>query len=328
MPKSKKVSATPDANVVEAETAKSNVETLKKVASPVAADKPAPVAAKKPAPVAAEKTPPATVSSNLVPTVVDQIESAKEPVSYHPATFGLTNAEIDAIIVDAGSPIDTSKPYNPIFAERVPLMELFGSAVSNAVVQNALKTGSSTSKKNEINILECGVYRGRGSRAMLEIADRMNVPVHLTMLDTFEGLPDLSETDLKLAPKNVKYVRRKVFADTTVREVEAYIGPDFSSTTEFHKGLFSETLPNLDTKRRYAFVFIDCDLYEGHIETLSYVYDKMIPGGIIMFDDYYSKEYPMAMAAVDDFLADKPEIIFRMRFGTFRASRQKAYIVK
>jgi hypothetical protein len=54
----------------------------------------------------------------------------------------------------------------------------------------------------------------------------------------------------------------------------------------------------------------------------------MIPGGIIMLDDYYSKEYPMAKAAVDDFMSDKPELIFQMRFGAFRASRPKAYIVK
>ncbi|MEM9572648.1 MAG: TylF/MycF/NovP-related O-methyltransferase [Pseudomonadota bacterium] len=225
--------------------------------------------------------------------------------------------------VNAGSEIPVEFPLNPLFSERAPVLQLFRQSLYKEKL--SILEGSSS---GPVQVAECGVYRGRCTRAMFEIADEIGVDIELTGLDTFGGLPKLSERDLELAPPNAKYLRQKVFADTTESEVYAYVGKKFAKKLNLVKGEFQHTLPSLEKDKKYAFVFIDCDLYEGHKNALSYFYKKMTKDGIIFLDDYFSKEYPMAKVAVDEYLADKQEEVFEVRYGPYPWSVRKAFLVR
>jgi hypothetical protein len=41
------------------------------------------------------------------------------------------------------------------------------------------------------------------------------------------------------------------------------------------------------------------------MEALNYGWDKLMPGGIIFLDEYYSLKFPGARIAVNEFFADK-----------------------
>ena len=73
---------------------------------------------------------------------------------------------------------------------------------------------------------------------------------------------------------------------------------------ELRKGYFEHTLPGV-VDRTYCFLHIDCDTYAGHKEVLEALYDRVVPGGIVAFDDYQDPSWPGATKAVDEFFADK-----------------------
>jgi len=226
--------------------------------------------------------------------------------------------------VTASSQIPANLPYDGLFAERVPLLQAFRFALANAMAFHS----EALARDGAWRAAEAGVYRGRSLRALIETAELMGARVDFIGLDSFEGFPSLGEQDLRLATPNAKYVREQLFSDTTEREVVAYIS-DAAINCSFRliKGFFSQALKTLP-EATYFFVNIDCDLYDGHLQTLEYFYPRTLPGGIIFFDDYFSKEYPMAKAAVDEFMSDKPELVFSLRYGEASHALRKGFIVK
>ena len=49
---------------------------------------------------------------------------------------------------------------------------------------------------------------------------------------------------------------------------------------------------------------LDCDLYESYKISLTNLYDKVVAGGIIMFDEYDDQRWPGARRAIDEFFMD------------------------
>ena len=52
---------------------------------------------------------------------------------------------------------------------------------------------------------------------------------------------------------------------------------------------------------------MDVDNYISYKESLEFFYDKMVNGGIIVFDDYNCECCPGANLAIDEFFSSKEE---------------------
>ena len=52
---------------------------------------------------------------------------------------------------------------------------------------------------------------------------------------------------------------------------------------------------------KFAFVSIDCDIYEPILEGLNFFWPRTVPGGMIFIHDYSSGYWPGATRAVDEF---------------------------
>lgn len=50
---------------------------------------------------------------------------------------------------------------------------------------------------------------------------------------------------------------------------------------------------------------IDCDLYQSYLDTFAFVWPRLVDGGFIHLDEYYSLKFPGARLATDEFLQDK-----------------------
>lgn len=220
----------------------------------------------------------------------------------------------------ANLPFSIDSPYDAFLAERIPLANAFTMALAECVRRRTTATRT-------FHAAECGVYTGQSLIACHHLARRIGVDMRFVGLDTFAGLPELSETDLELAPEDAPYRSRTLFDDTSLETVETTLREAGCQHVTLVKGLFEETLPTLP-ERKYAFVNIDCDLYDGHMQCLEYFYDRTLNGGIIYFDDYHSFHYPMARSAIDDFMRDKPEQLFHVRYGAEGRNHTKTYFVK
>lgn len=235
---------------------------------------------------------------------------------------------------NARKPFSHRPPYAPVFAERVPLLQAFSLALGNY----RAGTGRSPGRLGALRTLlrppapfravECGVFSGSSLRACASIARDQGVDFRFWGLDTFEGLPKLSDMDKRFAPPKASYRKRRLFTDTSVDAVRLLLDEaGFGEEIQLVPGLFEKTLPRL-AEATYHFVNIDCDLYEPHLECLGYFYPRMVPGGIVFFDDYHSIDYPMARQAIDKFMTDKPERLQHLRFDVDGPNITKSFFVK
>ena len=144
----------------------------------------------------------------------------------------------------------------------------------------------------EGGLAEIGVFQG-GSATILGMV-KGDKELHL--FDTWEGLPDpdsekdilkageMSETSLDLVKKNMK---------------------DFSNV-HFHQGMFPDTAGPVEDKK-FCFVNMDTDLYEGTKACLEFFYPRMARGGILLSHDYNDSRTPGVKTAFDEFGATVPE---------------------
>lgn len=217
--------------------------------------------------------------------------------------------------------------------EVLPLLYAFAHALCGSEGRpytgpETARGGPRSSIRQPAYMAECGVYQGSSLVSCAKLAKALRRDVAFVGLDTFSGLPPLSEIDLSHSPTRAALGTKPLFSDTSAEAVMTLARQhDVSDTIELIPGLFTHTLPKLP-ERRYFFVNIDCDLYEPHLECLEYFYDRVEPGGMVFFDDYHSVEFPMARAAVDHFMRGRPERLIHLRFGDDGPNLTKSFFIK
>lgn len=156
---------------------------------------------------------------------------------------------------------------------------LYGSAVSTASLGG--------------DVAEVGVYRG-GTGLLLARAVGPDCTVHL--FDTFSGMP-MPDADRDLHGMGD-------FADTSVDEVRRLL--ESQDNVRVHPGLFPETgAPVAD--RSFCLVHVDVDIYQSVLDCCDFFYERLLPAGVFVFDDYGWTSTPGARAAVDEFFATRRE---------------------
>lgn len=157
----------------------------------------------------------------------------------------------------------------------------------------------------EGDIVECGVSIGHGALLFLLLSEYLGVERTYFGFDSFTGFPDPVEKD-EITP----ITGRGFWAsppETVLRVLRDGRIPEekIRNLVRLTKGMFDETLPKYQGK--IALLHLDCDLYESYKISLENLYGKVVPGGIIMFDEYDDKRWPGAKKAIDEFFTDKRE---------------------
>jgi predicted O-methyltransferase YrrM len=124
----------------------------------------------------------------------------------------------------------------------------------------------------EGNYLEFGVYSGGTIRHIAR--GKPMATIH--GFDSFEGLP---------AAWSGFNLGRRAFS----------LGgrlPRVPGNVVLHKGWFSDTIPKWcsEVGGAIAFLHIDCDLYSSTVDVLNGLADRLQPGTVLVFDEYFN--YP------------------------------------
>jgi len=146
-------------------------------------------------------------------------------------------------------------------------------------------------------VWELGVYRG-GSALFLKRLMEKSAPPHpaLRLFDSFEGLS---------APVDgVDTHKAGEFNDTSLDEVRALVGTD--DFIDYRAGWVPDTFSGLGDKA-IRFAHIDLDLYQPILDAANFVYERLVPGGVIVFDDYGFNSCPGARRAIDECFANRLE---------------------
>lgn len=133
--------------------------------------------------------------------------------------------------------------------------------------------------------LELGVYRGGALQLMRHAGELYGV-------DSFEGMPEPSERDVKDGWN--PYPKGRLAA----------AAPRVSGATLI-KGWIPQALDKLPD-RPWAFVHVDLDQYDSTLSALQWLFIRMAPRGILCCDDWFADRDWLAGGAINQQALQRP----------------------
>jgi len=150
--------------------------------------------------------------------------------------------------------------------------------------------------KIDAPFVECGVWKGGSMMAVAymlkELADTQR---ELYLFDTFEGMT--APTDKDIAHFNVDAKALLDSEDEKKREIyrcyasleevknNLYSTNYSSDKIHFVRGKVEETIPDC-APEKIALLRLDTDWYESTRHELEHLFPRLVPGGVIIIDDY------------------------------------------
>jgi len=186
------------------------------------------------------------------------------------------------------------------------------------------------------DIVELGVYRGASLMSwanFLEIRNMGDRQKQVFGFDNFMGFTSLSEKDGKQDSKVGKVTggyNAGVFEEILKDIIDIYDRDRFipyKPRVILIKGDIEETVPRFvddNPGLRISLLSFDCDVYEPTKVALETFWPRVVPGGIVLFDEYGIRPWEGESNAVDEYFADKNVAIHRFNW----APRPGGYIIK
>ena len=159
--------------------------------------------------------------------------------------------------------------------------------------------------------VECGVWKGGLCAVMGAIAHEYGGRRQTWYLDSFEGMP---EEPSPYDGEGTEDIAGDVLK-ASVSDVEEIVFERLGLSREKNiivKGWFEDTLPSVKHEiGPISILRLDADWYDATKLILEELYDQVVPGGYLIFDDY--GRWVGSRKAADDFLASrgiKPKLCF------------------
>jgi len=174
------------------------------------------------------------------------------------------------------------------------------------------------------DVAECGVWNG-GCVGLMALSHLKNAGPRrrFHLFDSFEGLPQPTSHDKEVV-EDFNAENHSVSSDDGLVAIGACAGISQPAVERFlveqlelpreqfifHVGWFEETVPRAVTSiDKIALLRVDGDWYSSTKVCFDHLYDKVVPNGFIIIDDYGT--FSGCRKAVDDFLNSRgirPEI--------------------
>ncbi|MBO6467088.1 MAG: class I SAM-dependent methyltransferase, partial [Pelagibacteraceae bacterium] len=153
------------------------------------------------------------------------------------------------------------------------------------------------------DFLECGVLKGFSSYLLRSLEDQLfkDTINNYFLIDSFEGLSDFLDEDKSLNPDIIQ--NKKGDLKANIEDVKVLFNQ--FKNVNIIKGWIPKVFESLDEKNKYKFVHIDVDLYQPTFDSLNYIYDKIVEGGILITDDYRSPSFPGNQKAWEKYFNSK-----------------------
>lgn len=161
------------------------------------------------------------------------------------------------------------------------------------------------------DVAECGCWRGLSSYQIATRLKNSEFNGKFYIFDSFEGLSKFDEEDIPLGGLKDEEARKKEFAcgENIVQENLKEF-----NFIEYKKGWIPTRFHEVNSNK-FSFVHIDVDMYQPIFDAFKFFYERMLPGGIIVFDDYGFTFFPGAKKAVDEFMRDKDDFFIALSSG-------------
>jgi len=154
------------------------------------------------------------------------------------------------------------------------------------------------------DFVECGVWRGFCSAVLMDYLDFGRIEKSFYLYDTFEGIPSEYDSEKHDSP----LFREAGLHESVVRRFARF------ANAKIVRGVvpesFSSALPD-----RVAFLHLDMNSSKSEISALEVLFDRISPGGVIVFDDYGWVGYRAQQKAEDIFVQARGHRILELPTG-------------
>ena len=127
-------------------------------------------------------------------------------------------------------------------------------------------------------MLEVGVWRGGTGALMAAKAQTCGVTENVYLCDTFCGVVKAGDEDQTYGGGE--------HADTSREVVEELTRDMQLMNVEILQGIFPDDTSEAVAELRFRMCHIDVDVYQSAKEVNAWVWDRLVPGGIVVYDDY------------------------------------------
>jgi len=164
------------------------------------------------------------------------------------------------------------------------------------------------------DFIECGVFKGDMSWVILRLLGERLTDRVFRLFDSFEGFaPDLARPEdypdnpgfIELA--NGVYGRAGLFEAVSARFADL-------PNVRVVKGFLPESLDG-NTPGQIAFLHIDLNSPQAEVGCLERLFDRVSPGGTIVFDDYGWRAFRAQKEAEDSFLSTRGYSVLELPTG-------------
>jgi O-methyltransferase len=164
------------------------------------------------------------------------------------------------------------------------------------------------------DFVECGVYKGDMSWVITELVDLASAKRSFYLYDTFEGFAPQysSEDDFPLAPQFFHIADRGY----NVPHLYDSVRERFSkkSYVKVIKGVVPDIILEISPDQ-IAFMHIDMNSAAPEVGALELLFERVSPGGMVIFDDYGWFLHKKQKDAEDGFMADRGQEILELPTG-------------
>lgn len=157
------------------------------------------------------------------------------------------------------------------------------------------------------DFVECGVNKGGNARMIIEYLGPTSHRRNFYLLDTFEGFSE----DLLLPEEKASVAASYRYPNCLEAVRKTFAAYPF---VKIIPGAVPATLPEIQAER-IAFLSIDMNCVEPEIAAATYLWDKVVPGGIILLDDYGFSQHHLQKKAFDRFAETKGVRILSLPTG-------------
>jgi hypothetical protein len=173
------------------------------------------------------------------------------------------------------------------------------------------------------DIAELGVYRGLGLMTWANLLEAYTIGDRTKVVwgfDNWAGFTGFSPQDGNVEAHAQKVVggfdpsgfRSELEDAIAIYDRDRFV--PWKKRVELVDGPIETTVPQFLEQNpgvRFSLVHFDCDLYAPTKAALEVLWPRVSRGGVVLFDEYAIRDWPGETQAVDEFLADKPDVRVR-----------------
>ena len=147
-------------------------------------------------------------------------------------------------------------------------------------------------------VAEVGVYRGGSAWFIAEALRRAHREMPFYVCDSFQGHVEVDESLDGVHRPGVQFTRVK--AEKVAKYLRSF------PFIRLQVGDVRETAPVFESESAFGFVHIDVDVYPITRFCLEFFGPRMVPGGVMVMDDYGTTTCQGVTSAVDEFATANP----------------------